>query len=258
MTALVAGVVLWGVATGLLVPRVVYRLSVEPDSPWRSLCPADHPLTGPARGWLGRGSCPRCTTAGVRTGRRGTAFAPAGTAVLLITFICLALGAGVGARPELFAWLLLAPPAVLLCLVDRAVYRLPDVLTLPLAAVTAVALGAASLFPDAGGSWPRALLGGLVLGGWYLVLWLINPRQMGFGDVKLALAVGQVLGWYGWPVLIAGTFAAFLAGAVHGLVLMALRRADRTTPLPFGPFMAGGALVGVICAGLAPGAGPGL
>lgn len=248
ITALVVGVVLWGVATGVLVPRAVYRLSVEPDSPWRPSCPSGHPLTGPARGWLGRGTCPRCAAA----------FAPAGAAVLLCTLVCLALGAGVGARPELFVWLLLAPLTVLLCLVDRAVHRLPDVLTLPLAAVTALALGAASLFPGAGGSWPRALLGGLVLGGCYLLLWFVNPRGMGFGDVKLALAVGQILGWYGWPVLFAGTFVAFLAGAVHGLALMVLRRADRTTPIPFGPFMAGGALVGVICAGLALGAGPGL
>lgn len=291
ITALVAGVVLWGVATGLLVPRAVYRLSVEPDDPWRSSCPSGHPLTGPAHGWLGRGTCPRCAAeggpgipgvpeaavapvapgvpgvpgaadgTGRRAGRRAVpsaAFAPAGATVLLCTLVCLALGAGVGMRPELFVWLLLAPLTALLCLVDRAVHRLPDVLTLPLAAVTAVSLGAASLFPGAGGSWRRALLGGLALGGSYLVLHLINPRGMGFGDAKLALSVGQILGWYGWPVLFAGTFAAFLAGAVHGLALMVLRRADRTTPIPFGPFMAGGALAGVICAGFTFGAGPGL
>ncbi|CAM5539780.1 prepilin peptidase [Streptomyces avidinii] len=261
ITALVAGVVLWGAATGLLVPRVVYRLSVEPDSPWRSACPAGHPLTGPGRGWLGGGTCPRCAArpdSGGGPGARAAAFAPAGTAVLLGTLVALALGAGVGARPELFVWLLLAPLTVSLCLVDKAVHRLPDVLTLPLAAVTALALGAASLLPGVGGSWRRALLGGLVLGGCYYVLHLINRRGMGFGDVKLALAVGQILGWYGWPVAFAGTFAAFLAGALHGLVLLVLRRADRTSPIPFGPFMAGGALFGVICAGLAPGAGPGL
>ncbi|AWZ05502.1 hypothetical protein DRB89_13460 [Streptomyces sp. ICC4] len=185
-------------------------------------------------------------------------FAPAGPAVLATVLACLALGAGVGARPELAVWLLLAPLTVLLCLVDRAVHRLPDVLTLPLAALTAAALGAASLFGGAGGSWTRALLGGLVLGGCYFLLFLINPRGMGFGDVKLALAVGQVLGWYGWPVLFAGTFTAFVAGAVHGLALIALRRADRTSPIPFGPFMAGGALAGVMYAGLGLGAGLGL
>ncbi|MFE2288058.1 prepilin peptidase [Streptomyces sp. NPDC059443] len=248
ITAFVAGVALWGAVAGVLLPRVGYRLSVEAGLPWRSACPAGHPLGGPGRGWLGRATCPRCAAA----------YAPAAGPVLATTLVCLALGAGVGARPELVVWLLLAPLTVLLCLVDRAVHRLPDVLTLPLAALTAAALGVAALFPGAGGSWPRALLGGLVLGGCYLLLFLINPRGMGFGDVKLALAVGQILGWYGWPVLFAGTFAAFLAGAVHGLALIALRRADRTSPIPFGPFMAGGALAGVVYAGLGLGAGLGL
>lgn len=277
----VAGVLLWGAAAGLLLPRAVYRLSVEAGTPWRSACPGGHPLTGPARGWLGRALCRSCAAApptpphrpspsaapgpgpdrpgrGPLTGRRAAAYAVTGMPVLATTLVCLALGAGVGARPELVAWLLLAPLTVLLCLVDRAVHRLPDVLTFPLAAMTAVVLGVAALFPGAGGSWPRALLGGLVLGGCYFLLFLINPRGMGFGDVKLALAVGQILGWYGWPVLFAGTFAAFLAGAVHGLALIALRRADRTSPIPFGPFMAGGALAGVMYAGLGLGAGLGL
>ncbi|WP_327254410.1 A24 family peptidase [Streptomyces sp. NBC_01244] len=255
----VAGVTLWGALTGLLLPRAVYRLAVEADLPRRSACPAGHPLTGPARGWLGLAVCPRCAppAPGNRFRRRG-GFAPAGGAVLATILVCLALGAGVGARPELAVWLLLAPFTVLLCLVDRAVHRLPDVLTLPLAAGTAVALGVAALAGGAGGSWTRALLGGLALGGAYLLLFFINPRGMGFGDVKLALVVGQVLGWYGWPVLLAGTFAAFLGGAVHGLALIALRRADRNSPIPFGPFMAGGALAGVVWAGLGLGAAAGL
>ncbi|MFD6892181.1 prepilin peptidase [Streptomyces sp. NPDC059957] len=259
ITGFVAGVTLWGTLAGLLLPRAVYRLAVEPDLPRRSACPAGHPLTGPARGWLGLPVCPRCAppAPGARNRWRG-GFAPAGGAVLATILVCLALGAGVGARPELAVWLLLAPFTVLLCLVDRAVHRLPDVLTLPLAAGTAVALGAAARFGGAGGSWTRALLGGLALGGVYLVLFFINPRGMGFGDVKLALVVGQVLGWYGWPVLFAGTFAAFLGGAAHGLTLIALRRADRSSPIPFGPFMAGGALAGVVWAGLGLGGVAGL
>ncbi|MFD9306318.1 prepilin peptidase [Streptomyces sp. NPDC060048] len=248
-----AGAAVWGAGSGLLVPRGAYRLAVPPDTPWHDACPAGHPLAGPVRGWLGRAVCPDCAAA-APAGRRPGGFAAAGPAVLATVVVCLALGAGVGARPELVVWLLLAPLTVLLCLVDRAVHRLPDVLTLPLAGITAAALGAASLSGGAGGSWTRALLGGLVLGGCYFLLFLVNPRGMGFGDVKLALTVGQVLGWYGWPVLFAGTFTAFLAGAVHGLTLIALRRADRTSPIPFGPFMAGGALAGVLYAALGLGA----
>ncbi|MCX5405343.1 A24 family peptidase [Streptomyces sp. NBC_00335] len=252
ITLFVAGVTLWGAAAGLFLPRAAYRLSVEAGLPWRSACPAGHPLTGPARGWLGRAVCPRCVPAGRWRG----GYAPAAGAVLATTLVCLALGAGVGARPELAAWLLLAPITVLLCFVDQAVHRLPDVLTLPLAATTAAALGVAALFAGAGGSWTRALLGGLALWTVYLVLHVIHPPGMGFGDVTLALTVGQVLGWYGWFELIAGTFAAFLAATVHGYARLALRRVERGSSIAFGPFMAAGALAGVIYAGL--GLGPDL
>lgn len=251
ITLFVAAVALWGAAAGLLLPRAAYRLSVEAGLPWRSACPSGHPLTGPAAGWLGRAVCPRCTP-GARW--RG-GYAPSTGSVLAGTLVCLALGAGVGMRPELTAWLLLAPFTLLLCLVDRAVHRLPDVLTLPLAAVTAAALGVASLFTGTGGSWTRALLGGLTLGSVYLALHVIYPPGMGFGDVTLALTVGQVLGWYGWFVLLAGTFAAFLAASVHGYARTALRRAERGSPIAFGPFMAGGALAGVLYAGLGLGLG---
>jgi leader peptidase (prepilin peptidase)/N-methyltransferase len=152
----------------------------------------------------------------------------------------------VGARPELAVWLLLVPAAVLMARVDLAVFRLPDVLTLPAAAGVAVLLGACALLPGHGGSWTRALLGGAALLGLYFLLHVISPGGMGFGDVKLAPTVGMVLGWYGWGAVLAGTFAGFVAGAAVGIALMALRRADRRTAIPFGPFMLLGALAGVL------------
>ncbi|MFJ6798539.1 prepilin peptidase [Streptomyces sp. NPDC091268] len=241
---------LWGAGWGLLVPRAVYRLAVGRDEAWRTRCPAGHPLTGPAGGWLGRAVCAPCAGAGAGAGA-ARAYRGALLPVLLTAAACGALGAAVGRHPELLLWLVLAPFGVVLALVDAAVFRLPDVLTLPLAALTAAGLGLAALSARAAGSWSGALLGGLALGGCYLVLFLISPRGMGFGDVKLALTLGQVLGWYGWPVLFLGTLAAFLAGAVHGVVLMAVRRAGRGTAMPFGPFMLAGALAAVVYAGAA-------
>lgn len=274
MMLFVAGVALWGAVAGLFLPRAAYRLSVEQGRPWRSACPAGHPMSGPVAGWLGRAVCPQClSSTGTRsrwpapatgpnawTGggagyRRSSSYAPAGGVVLASALVCLALGTGVGARPELFVWLLLAPFTVLLCVVDWSVQRLPDVLTLPLAVGTLVALGVAALVGETSGSWPRALLGGLALASTYFLLFLINPRFVAFGDVKFALVLGQVLGWYGWSVLFAGTIAAFFAAAAHGLTLVARRRADRTTMIPFGPFMAGGALASMVWAGLGPSAG---
>lgn len=78
------------------------------------------------------------------------------------------------------------------------------------------------------------------------MLFLINPAGMGFGDVKLALTAGAVLGWYGWPTLMLGTFAGFLLGALYGGALLVARRADRKTAIPFGPFLIAGAFLGVL------------
>lgn len=246
---LIAVAALWGAVTGLLVPRPAYRLSVRPDEPWRDACPAGHPFTGPARGWLGAPRCTGCAVAvPVGSARPASrASAPATATVPVVTaLVCAALAAATGPRPELVVWLLAAPVAVLLALVDRAVHRLPDRLTLPLAAGTAALLGVAALLPWHAGSWRTALLGGLALGAGYFVLFLIHPSGMGFGDVKLALALGVVLGWYGWGVLFVGAFAGFLFGGVYGLALVVLRRASRKSAIPFGPFMIGGALVGVL------------
>ncbi|MFE6763124.1 prepilin peptidase [Streptomyces sp. NPDC057689] len=215
---------LWGAATGLLVPRAAYRFAVPPGEPWRTDRPAGHPLTGPA---------------------------PHRLAPVVTALACAALAWATGTRPELSVWLVLAPVGVLLASIDHRVHRLPDILTLPAAGAAAVLLGLAALLPEHAGSWLSALLGGLVLGGFYLLLFLVNPDGMGLGDVKLALSLGAVLGWYGWAVVFTGGFAGFLFGAAYGLALVVLRRAGRKTGIPFGPFMIAGAFLGLLFGGLA-------
>jgi leader peptidase (prepilin peptidase)/N-methyltransferase len=238
---------LWGAGTGLLLPRAVYRFAVDSGQPWAARCPAGHPLTGPFDGWLGPARCPDRGGTDVDCVRFGPR---AGTVATVTATACAALAAATGARPELAVWLLAAPVAVLLALVDHRVHRLPDILTLPLAAAVAALLAAAALLPADAGSWPTALLAGLALGAAYLVLFLINPAGMGFGDVKLALALGAALGWYGWPVLVTGAFAGLVYGAVYGLGLVILRRAGRKSAMPLGPFMIAGAFTGLLLGAL--------
>lgn len=223
-----------GGVLGVLVPRPAYRLSVPPETPWQGASPTGAPI----RGWLG-------------PARAGGGWYGPSTAVTaaLTTVCCVALAAATGPVPELGVWLLLAPALVLLASVDRAVQRLPDVLTLPIGGATALLLGAAAMVPGAMGSWPLALLGGLALGGGYFVLFLINPNGMGFGDVKLAAALGVALGWYGWGILLLGAFAGFLYGGVYGVGLMLRGRAGRKTAMPFGPFMVAGAFTGLLLGG---------
>ncbi|MEU6120692.1 A24 family peptidase [Streptomyces sp. NPDC047123] len=229
---LILGGALWGAFAGLFVPRAAYRLSVPPEEPWRTETPQGHPLTS----WVGPARCPGGGGYGPRT---------SGT-VVTTALVCAALAATTGTRPELGAWLLLAPFGVLLALVDFTVHRLPDVLTLPLAGAALALLGAVAFLPERAGSWLGALYGALALAGAYFVLFLISPAGMGFGDVKLALSLGAVLGWYGWGVLLLGTFAGFLLASLYGAALVVARRAGRKTAIPFGPFLLGGALVGLL------------
>jgi leader peptidase (prepilin peptidase)/N-methyltransferase len=72
---------------------------------------------------------------------------------------------------------------------------------------------------------------------------------MGFGDVKLAGLLGLCLGFVGLPQLAVGVLAAFLLGGLAGVTLIVLRRADRTTAIPFGPWMLAGAWVGILAGG---------
>ncbi|AEW96248.1 MULTISPECIES: prepilin peptidase [Streptomycetaceae] len=216
----------WGALAGLVLPRAVHRLSVPPGEPWRP------GLRPGARGWLGPGP-----------GRRATAVTTALTAAG-----CGAVAQVAGVRPESAVWLLLVPLGVLLARVDLAVHRLPDVLTLPAAAGTAALLGVAALLPGHAGSWPRALLGGALLGAGYLVLLAVNPGGMGWGDVKLAPTCGMALAWYGWPALVGGVCLGFGLGAVVALGLLLTGRAGRRSAVSFGPFMLLGTLGGVLLA----------
>ncbi|MGW2745163.1 prepilin peptidase [Streptomyces sp. NPDC001450] len=231
--ALVLVAALWGAVAGALLPRAAYRFAAPDEEPWRERCPDGHPI----RGWLGRARCGECARAA------DDASAALTTATALT---CAALAAATGTRPELGVWLLLAPVWVLLAAVDLRVRRLPDPLTLSLAAAGLVLLGLVALLPEHAGHWLTALYGALALGGGYYVLYLINPAGMGFGDVKLALGMGAVLGWYGWPTVLLGTFAGFLLGALYGGALVVARRAGRKTVIPFGPFLIAGAFAGLL------------
>jgi len=77
---------------------------------------------------------------------------------------------------------------------------------------------------------------------------LTYPAGMGFGDVRLAGLIGGVLGFLSWAALVIGAFAGFFLGAVVGVAMMASRRGDRKTALPFGPFMLAGVLVAIFAA----------
>ena len=79
-----------------------------------------------------------------------------------------------------------------------------------------------------------------------LIIHLVSPRGMGFGDVRLASILGLFLGWLSLGHVALGLFAGFALGALVGGVLILARRAERRQALPFGPFLAAGTVVTVL------------
>lgn len=143
------------------------------------------------------------------------------------------------------ALLYLAAITVALTLIDLDTQRLPDAIVLPSYIVLVVLLALASLIEGDWWALLWAAAGGAILFAVYLLIAFIAPRGMGMGDVKLAGVLGLVLGWIGWGALIVGAFSAFLLGGVFGILLVLFRRAGRRSGIPFGPWMFGGAWVGI-------------
>jgi leader peptidase (prepilin peptidase) / N-methyltransferase len=155
------------------------------------------------------------------------------------------LGGRVGWSEELWFLLYLVPIGVALAVVDWRTRLLPTKLIAPTYGIV-IALVLLSAWQDHDAhSLVTAGWGWLVGGGTFLLLWLIYPRGMGYGDVRLAGVLGIALGYLGWAELLTGVYAGFLLGGFGGLLLSALRIVDRKA-YPFGPFMLVGAVVGVV------------
>jgi len=149
-------------------------------------------------------------------------------------------------------WLVLAASlyylvmAARLTVIDVKHQLLPNRIVFPSAAIAGVLLLAAALLMHDGGTALRTILAAVVSWVVYVVLRLISPSSMGYGDVKLAFVLGLYLGFVGWQTLFWGTFLAFVLGALWGLAIIVTRRGSRKTQIPFGPFMLAGALVALL------------
>ena len=84
--------------------------------------------------------------------------------------------------------------------------------------------------------WLNKLFGFLAGGlGLLAILVVTRGRGMGFGDVKLAAALGALFGWPDVAVLVG---ISFVLGALAGLLAMATGGTTLKSALPFGPFLA--------------------
>jgi leader peptidase (prepilin peptidase)/N-methyltransferase len=130
--------------------------------------------------------------------------------------------------------------------VDLDRLMIPNRILYPALALMAPLLVIASAVDDRWGSLGRAALAGSAAFAAFLVIHIAVPRGMGFGDVRLAGLIGLATGWLGLGHAAVALFAAFLFGAVVGVALMAVTGQGRKTRVPFGPFLAAGAIVAVL------------
>lgn len=146
---------------------------------------------------------------------------------------------------------------VVLSVIDLRTHRLPDRIVLPsIALATAWSLVLALV--DGSASW---VLIPLVAAGTFfgvlLVVHLVSPAGMGFGDVKLAALLGLLLGWCASSAVAAAVLVlwalllGFAAGTIAGGVLLIRRRANE--PFAFGPFLVLGTLLAVLMSGTSAG-----
>lgn len=230
-TAAVTAVV--GAVSGLGVPALIARIPEPMSEPVPE--PVPQPVPQPAPGL--RAKEPYAAIA-ARPGLRWRAAVAAAVAAGLV-------GVALGWRWTLLPLVTLVPVGVALAVVDWRTRLLPTRVIAPTYVVMGLlAVVAAGLADD----WPslvRAVWGLVLARGAFWLLWLVHPRGMGFGDVRLAGVLGLTLGLLGWGQLLLGIYAGFVLGGIGGLLLAAVRVVDRGA-YPFGPFMLLGALVGVL------------
>jgi leader peptidase (prepilin peptidase)/N-methyltransferase len=261
--------VILGLAIGSFLNVVIYRLPIMLERQWheqcvevsqpdpaamtlpvsalepfnlvvpRSACPACKAPIGawqniPLLSWLFlRGRCVHC---------RGSISIRYPTVEALTALLsgCVAWQFGFGA-PALAAmvltWFLIA-----LTFIDVDHQLLPDTLTLPLLwsglflSLFGTHPGGMAIPVDVRSSLIGAIAGYASLWSVYHLFRLVTGKEgMGYGDFKLFAALGA---WLGWQMLLPIILIAATAGAVVGLALITIRRQNRATPIPFGPFLA--------------------
>lgn len=118
---------------------------------------------------------------------------------------------------------------------------LPDRVTLPL-----LGFGLLVSFLPGGLSPLQSLIGSLAGGGIMYGIAVAGDavykrETMGGGDIKLAAAIGAFMGW---QILLVALFSAFVLGAIGGLIYLTFGGREKT--VPFGPFLAAGALLALL------------
>uniref|UniRef100_A0A831U755 Prepilin leader peptidase/N-methyltransferase n=1 Tax=Geobacter metallireducens TaxID=28232 RepID=A0A831U755_GEOME len=229
---------LLGAAVGSFLNVCIYRLPagesvVSPPSrcpacggrirPWHNI---------PILGWLILGGkCRDC----------GAPISPRYPLVELLNgLLTLALFLKFGPSPTFLVLFVFCSALVVITFIDLDHQIIPDVISLP-----GIVVGFACSFFLPWLGWKSSLIGIAAGGGSLLaVAWLYEvltkKEGMGGGDIKLLAMMGAFLGWRSVPFII---FASSLIGSVIGVTLMLVQKKDSKLAIPFGPFLAAGAVL---------------
>ncbi|MBD9485399.1 prepilin peptidase [Pseudomonas sp. PDM14] len=247
----------FGLLIGSFVNVVVYRLPVMMQRDWKiqareileidpdkadqdpfnlafpnSRCPhCEHEIRPweniPILSWLAlRGKCSSCKS-------------PISKRYPLVELACGLLSAYVAFHFG-FGWqtagmLVLTWGLLAMSLIDADHQLLPDSLVLPLLWLGLI-VNNYGLFTDLQSALWGAFAGYLSLWSVYWVFKLLTGKEgMGYGDFKLLAMLGA---WGGWQILPLTILLSSLVGAVLGVIMLRMRNAETSTPIPFGPYLA--------------------
>ena len=167
----------------------------------------------------------------------------------VVIAVTMALFAGAALRFD-GDWVVPAYLVFFLCLVSITVidFRLqiiPNRIVYPTIFASVPLLALAAM---ADGDWDRfghAIMGATLAWAALLVIHLISPSGMGFGDVRLSFVLGLFLGWIGLSHVFTGLFLGVLFICAVGIVLAVLRLKSLQEHIAFGPFLAAGSTLAV-------------
>ncbi|WP_339413884.1 prepilin peptidase [Pseudomonas sp. EA_35y_Pfl2_R5] len=245
-----------GLLIGSFLNVVVYRLPKMMQREWREQ--AREILTLPAAPQaatfnlvLPNSSCPHCAheispwenipviSYLFLRGKCSSCKAPISMRYPLVELACGLLSAFIawhfGFTWQAGAMLLLTWGLLAMSLIDVDHQLLPDSLVLPLLWLGLIA-NSFGLFTSLEDALWGAIAGYLSLWSVYWLFKLVTGKEgMGYGDFKLLAMLGA---WGGWQVLPLTILLSSLVGAVLGLIMLRLRNAETSTPIPFGPYLA--------------------
>lgn len=133
---------------------------------------------------------------------------------------------------------------LLIIFIDLEHQLILNKITYPAAVVALILLGIGSVFPKAGifGTLQMAphpvILSGLLAAGicfiFFFIVFLINPRGLGMGDIKMVALMGLAMGF---PIGLEALFIGIVVGGIAAVILLLTRKKGRKDIMPYGIFL---------------------